>query len=195
MLFSLAGGVAAITGGSLALVVEKAASSASDAPLSYSSSALKLEQMLANNVLEQATENKNEWRSMQEALKCCGYTDISSPSKYWDEPFLRIVQHANHASTGKYCSSCTDTSGSSMVCPKAGASWCRPILLEKIELHHKVAGIIGLVIGITQLGHAILSLYTLLYDVRTLRRRSPELEIPRQPLAPVAQVTFYNNRS
>lgn len=185
----------------MALVLERAVSTAQQLG-SSSSSARDLETSLVANVIEYATGNSGGWRDMQSGLMCCGYANIQELSSLSavKTSFVGDVVRANHLASGVYCSpsACApvDADGSdsgssdeasvavgSSVCPVSGTSWCRNALLEKMEAHFKIVGVVGVSLGATQILQVLLSLFTLLRDVRTLRRRSPEVEIPRQPIA------------
>lgn len=191
----------------MALVLGHGSSAAQH--LDFTPSALDLEMSFVSNIIEYGTKNPGGWQDIQNSLLCCGYADIeelsSSPSS--SNSFIGDVVRANHVSSGAYCSASAcaaghvdgSSSGSikgssaavgASACPVKGASWCRDALLVKVEAHAKTIGIIGVCLGAVELLHVLLSLLTLFRDVRTLRRRSPEVEIPRCPLAPVAGVTL-----
>jgi hypothetical protein len=191
----------------MALVLGYGSSAAQN--LDFTSSAQDLEMSFVSNIIEYGTRNPGGWQDIQNSLMCCGYADtqeLSSSSSSLNS-FIEDVMSANHVASGAYCSASAcaagDVDGSSSgsiegslvvvgasMCPVNGASWCRDALLVKVEAHAKNIGIIGVFLGAVELLHVLLSLLTLFRDVRTLRRRSPEVEIPRHPLAPVVGVTL-----
>lgn len=138
--------------------------------------------------------DRSGWRSIQQSLYCCGYTSshelVTSSNLPWDRSLLTMLSEIN-AVAGKYCakaaSECAADAG--FPCPSRGRTWCRHEFYAIMRENYKLIGIFALVVGVAQLISSTFGLFTLLCDVRMLPTRSPVVEMPRQPLAPVLPVT------
>lgn len=186
------GAIIVILAGAMALSLVRVVALAQDNEFS-SDRVLALETHVISKLHAQAATNTVAWRSTQNALKCCGYDQVSVLRGYlsaqlaWDPALQTAVDDVN-AIGGKYCSSrlaeCEETV-SEAHCPVSGRQWCRTELLRVAGDNYALLGICGLTFGAVQVLCSTLGLFTLLCDVRRLSGLSPMYRIEHQTLSPI----------
>lgn len=136
-------------------------------------------------------QDSSGWRGIQHSLYCCGYVSarelVASSLVPWDPTLLDRVATINGVA-GKYCAKTAAecaTGTLELPCPSRDRVWCRPTLYALMRENYKLIGVFALVVGASQLVSSVFSLFTLLCDVRMLRMRSPAVDAPRVPLAPM----------
>lgn len=174
----------------MAFVLDTAVSRAQDSNFS-SSRVRSFEATLVSRLAKFIDSSSSGWERLQQELSCCGYSSVQefSTSSQWDASFVSVVKMVNRKGSGSYCSSTacevSDSDDGAGVCPVPGAMWCRSALLELMRSHYHIVGIAGVSLGGAQLLHGLFGLFTLLFDVRTLARRSPKHDVPHHSLAPI----------
>ena len=136
-----------------------------------------LEESIVEKLESYANVNKEDWRSIQNTLLCCGYQNPNEVDAFMSDEFVGRLQTLNSIS-GDLCTYDVTWCGpDTLPCPRREKSWCRDEFLMRAQANSAKIGLLSMILGLNQTFAFFLALYVLLCDGRIEYVTSPEEKI------------------